>query len=160
MEITGQYSMTPKELRRGLWAIAPGRQTVMYALYFVGVFAGGTSGFQHFDVATVVIVLVLLGVFWFVLRRAQGKQLARLAVPTTLTLTDETATIALPEASVTHRWEGFLKLRSVEDFWLFYTTPRCAVIIPKRAFDAGQREQVEAFVRAEATPAGGRPASV
>ena len=40
-----------------------------------------------------------------------------------------------------------MRLGSAENFWLFYTTKQCAMIIPKRAFDADQQAQIEAFVR-------------
>ena len=152
MEISAQYEMTPAEVRRGLWTISPWRAGLFYGLVPLAWLAGATSLFRDFRPSTLIVTAIFVPVMWYILIRAQNKQLKRLAVPTSLTLTDESVTISLPSSTVTHQWSAFVRLASAKDFWLFYTNKQCAVIVPKRAFDAERRAQIEEFA---ARPAAG-----
>ncbi len=147
MEISAQYVMTPKELRRGLLAIGPVRQLVVYAAVLIAPAAGATHWFSQVNAFSLVVLAVLEPLAWYFVLRAQRRQIVRLSVPTTLALSAESVTITLPESQVTHRWSAFLKLASARDFWLFYTNKQCAVIVPKRAFSGEQRAEIEEFVR-------------
>ena len=160
MEISARYQMSPKEVRSGSLAISRMRLLVFYGIVLVMPIAIGTNGFQRVGPYDAVVFPVVEGVMIYLLLRSQSRQAARLAVPSTLTLTDETVTLALPTSTVTHQWTTFVRLASVDHFWLFYTTKQTAMIIPKRAFDVAQQEQIEAFVQRSAADAAAQPQSV
>jgi hypothetical protein len=147
MEISAQYQMSPKEVRSGMLAIAPVRFLAIYVVMLLIPVAFGTNGFRRLRATDAVVILMVEVVMVYILVRSQRRQSGRIAVPSTLTLTDETVTLALPTSTVTHRWTTFVRLVSAKHFWLFYTTKQCAMVIPKRAFGAEEQEQIEAFVR-------------
>jgi hypothetical protein len=147
MEISVQYEMTPKELRRGLMAISPVRQLAVYAIFSLTPVAVGTHWFREVNVGSLVAIALLEPLIWYGLIRGQRKQIGRLSVPTTLTLTTESVTIALPASQVAHQWSAFVGFASDKEFWLFYTNKQCAVIVAKRAFGAEQRAEIEELVQ-------------
>jgi len=155
MEISAQYEMSPKEVRRGLYSIAPQRQLVLYGAFLLIPIAVGTNWFHRLRPSDAVVIPLLEALMVYILLRSQRKQAAKLAVSSTLTITDEAVTLALPNSTVTHRWGTFVRLSSAKHHWLFYTTKQCAMLIPKRAFDAEQQAQIESFVQRSSPMSGG-----
>ena len=160
MEISAQYQMSPKEVRRGMLTIAPVRLLATYGVMLLIPAAFGTNGFHRLRVTDAVVILIFEVLMVYILVRSQRRQSGRLAVPSTLTLTGETVTLALPTSTVTHQWTTFVRLASAKHFWLFYTTKQCAMIIPKRAFGAEEQEQIESFVQRSLDGAAAQPHAV
>ena len=147
MEITARYRMAPWEVRRAMFAISPVRLVAMDGLILTAPIVMVTRGFRQWNPIDAFVISIAEVILVAVLVRSEIRRSRRSAVPMMLTLTAEGPTFAGPKATVALPWTAFVRLRSTKDLWLFYTTKQCAMVIPKRAFDAAQREQIETFVR-------------
>lgn len=147
MEITVRYHMALQEVRRGMLAISPVRLVATYGVILAVPIGVGTRGFRQWDGIDAIVIPIVEALMVAMLVRGQNRSARRLAEPTVLTLTDEGATLAMPTTTVARQWTAFVRMKSTKDFWFFYTTKQGAMVIPKRAFDGAQREQIETFVR-------------
>jgi hypothetical protein len=102
-------------------------------------------------------VLLLPTLFWvlslFHARRRSVRK-SHPALGRILTLDVDTDLLAISDATqrTERRWSGFQKFVETRDFFLLFTAPKAAVILPKRIFDAASLDEFRRLAQTQITP--------
>jgi hypothetical protein len=76
-------------------------------------------------------------------RIAVKMQAGRLCVPCTVRINDEGYELQRAQDFHRFQWPMFQRIITTEEFWLLYLNKWSAVIVPRRAFDAGQQAEID-----------------
>lgn len=152
MDITVGYEPAPDEVTRAFLRGLRRQLTAVYAVLTAALLAGAAVFFARDDLTIAValllsVVLAPLGSAWW-LRRRVRRQLAFLCVPTTVRVTDDGYECRTEASSTTMRWSMFSDVAATSEFWLLFVNRQPAAFLPKSAFDAEQRAEIDGFLAA------------
>lgn len=152
MDITVKYQPTPDEVARAFQRGLRSQLNAIYAVLVSVLIAGAVVCFAVGDAGLGIALLVssvlgpLAGTWW--LRRFVGHQSAFLCVPTTVRITDDGYECRTDASTTMMRWSMFSKVVTTEEFWLLYQSRYPTAFLPKGAFDAAQRAEIDGLLNA------------
>ncbi|MEV4059514.1 YcxB family protein [Nonomuraea dietziae] len=148
MDIATEIRLTSREARRAVVAGA-GKSfdnSVLYAVFLVPF--GALAAVTHNLVIGAITMLAGLASLWGVWRVYRYFLRARpwLIRAARVRLTDESIECREEEFDVTYRWSMFTRIESGREFWFLRMIDGSTLYLPRRAFDPGQRTEIDRFV--------------
>lgn len=152
MDITVSYEPTPDEVVRAFARGLRRQLTALYAVLVSALLVGAAVFFLTGETKLGIALLVssvlapLAGNWW--LRKRARQQLAFLCVPTTLRVTDDGYEARTDQSTTMMRWAMLSDVTATPEFWLLFVNKQPAAFLPKNAFDADQRAEIDGFLTA------------
>jgi multidrug efflux pump subunit AcrB len=152
VDITVSYEPTPDEVVRAFARGLRRQLTALYAVLVSALLVGAAvfflTGETKLGIALLVSsVLAPLAANWWLRKRAR-QQLAFLCVPTTLRVTDDGYEARTDQSTTMMRWAMLSDVTATPEFWLLFVNKQPAAFLPKGAFDADQRAEIDGFLTA------------
>lgn len=146
MYVSGEYVLTAQEYGEALSVIRARRKIVVYGLaaafFLVAVVLIVLGNFGPGIFCLIVSPIYLLA--WrYEIERARVAYVGRSGGRTMVaTFRDDAFVTSSPLRTVENSWRDFSAIVETSKFFLLYTDPRFAVIVPKRAFSPQDARQV------------------